>query len=177
MESNKQKETKQDTSTLPNKEELSEDIIDINKVLETLEPEKRSKIVSAFMALETEHSFRGPLPAPEDFKAYGEVIPDAPERILCLMEQQVEHRISTERNIVTSGLKESRRGQWMGYSIVVILIGLSTLLAFYGHDVTAGIMITAAIGLAVVFVLKQNPHEKEQDGVEKDKLLGLSFPV
>ena len=55
----------------------------------------------------------------------------------------------------------------MGYSIVVILRGLSTLLAFYGHDVTAGIMITAAIGLAVVFVLKQNPHEKEQDGVEK----------
>ena len=73
MESNKQKETKQDTSTLPNKEELSEDIIDINKVLETLEPEKRSKIVSAFMALETEHSFRGPLPAPEDFKAYGKL--------------------------------------------------------------------------------------------------------
>ena len=102
MEIDKQKETKQDTSTLPNKEELSEDITDINKVFETLEPEKRSKIVSAFMALETEHSFRGPLPAPEDFKAYGEVIPDAPERILCLMERQVEHRISTERNIVTS---------------------------------------------------------------------------
>ncbi len=56
---------------MPNKEELSEEITDINKVLETLEPEKRSKIVSAFMALETEHFFRGPLPAPEDFKAYG----------------------------------------------------------------------------------------------------------
>ena len=68
MEDNKHKETKQDTSTLPNKEELSEEITDINKVLETLEPEKRSKIVSAFMALEMEHSFRGPLPAPEDFK-------------------------------------------------------------------------------------------------------------
>ena len=168
MENDKQKETKQDTSTLPNKEELSEEITDINKVLETLEPEKRSKIVSAFMALETEHSFRGPLPAPEDFKAYGEVIPDAPERILCLMEQQVEHRISTERNIVTSGLKESRRGQWMGYSIVVILIGLSTLLALCGHDLIAGGMITAAIALAVVFVLNQNPRTKEQDEVEKE---------
>jgi len=44
----------------------------------------------------------------------------------------VEHRIGTERSIVTSGLKESQRGQWMGYSIVVILIGLSTLLALYG---------------------------------------------
>ena len=161
MEGNKHKETKQDTSTLPTKEELSEDITDINKVLENLEPDQRSKIVSAFMALETEHSFRGPLPAPE-------VIPDAPERILCLMEQQVEHRIGTERSIVTSGLKESQRGQWMGYSIVVILIGLSTLLALYGHDVTAGIMITAAIGLAVVFVLKQNPHVNGQDEVEKE---------
>ena len=167
MEIDKQKETKQDTSTLPNKEELSEDITDINKVLETLEPEQRTKIESAFMALETEHTFRGPLPAPEDFKAYGEVIPDAPERILCLMEQQVEHRISTERNIVTSGLKESRRGQWMGYSIVVILIGLSTLLALCGHDLTAGGMVAAAIALAVVFVLKQNPHANEQNGVEK----------
>ena len=168
MEIDKQKETKQDTSTLPNKEELSEDITDINKVLETLEPEKRSKIVSAFMALETEHSFRGPLPAPEDFKAYGDVIPDAPERILSMMERQVEHRISTERNIVTSGLKESFRGQWMGYSIVVILIGLSTLLALCGHDLTAGGMVAAAIALAVVFVLKQNPHTKEQDEVEKE---------
>ena len=120
------------------------------------------------MALEMEHTFRGPLPAPEDFKAYGEVDPDAPERILCLMERQVEHRISTERNIVTSGLKESRRGQWMGYSIVVILIGLPTLLALCGHDLTAGGMITAAIALAVVFVLKQNPRTKEQDEVEKE---------
>lgn len=168
MENDKQKETKQDTSTLPNKEELSEDITDINKVLETLEPEQRTKIESAFMALETEHTFRGPLPAPEDFKAYGEVIPDAPECILCLMEQQVEHRISTERNIVTSGLKESRRGQWMGYSIVVILIGLSTLLALCGHDLTAGGMVAAAIALVVVFVLKQNPHTKEQDEMEKE---------
>lgn len=40
MEGNKHKETKQDTSMLPTKEELSEDITDINKVLETLEPEK-----------------------------------------------------------------------------------------------------------------------------------------
>lgn len=161
--------------TLPTNEELSEEITDINKILETLEPEQRTKIESAFMALETEHTFCGPLPAPEDFKAYGKVIPDAPERILCLMEQQVEHRISTERNIVTSGLKESRRGQWMGCSIVIILIGLSSLLALYGHDVTAGFMITAGIGLAVVFVLKQNPHANEQDEVEKEWVVGLVF--
>lgn len=64
----------------------------------------------------------------------------------------------------------------MGYSIVVILIGLSTLLALCGHDLTAGGMVAAAIALAVVFVLKQNPHTKEQDEVEKkNELLDLSF--
>ena len=56
----------------------------------------------------------------------------------------------------------------MGYSIVVILIGMSTLLALCGHDLTAGGMVAAAIALAVVFVLRQNPHTKEQDEMEKE---------
>lgn len=95
-------------------ETLSEEITDVNKVLDTLDPEQRTIIVKAFMAMETERTFRGPLPAPEDFRAYGEVIPNAPERILSMTEQQVSHRIHTEEKIVKSGLAESRIGQWMG---------------------------------------------------------------
>ena len=48
------------------------------------------------MAIESERTFQGPLPAPEDFKAYGEVINNAPERILAMTEKQVNHRIQTE---------------------------------------------------------------------------------
>ena len=116
------------------------------------------------MAMESERTFRGPLPAPEDFKAYGEMIPNAPERILSMTEQLVLHHIHTEESIVKSGLVESRRGQWMGYSIVLILIGISTLLVSYGHDWVAEAMMTAAIGLSVIFVLRQNPREKETEG-------------
>ena len=50
-------------------EALSEEITDVNKVLDTLDPEQRTTIVKAFMALESERTFRGPLHAPEDFKA------------------------------------------------------------------------------------------------------------
>lgn len=127
-------------------------------------PNSGTIIVKAFMAMESERTFRGPLPAPEDFKAYGEMIPNAPERILSMTEQLVLHRIHTEESIVKSGLVESRRGQWMGYSIVLILIGISTLLVFYGHDWVAEAMMTAAIGLSVIFVLRQNPREKETEG-------------
>lgn len=45
-------------------------------------PNSGTIIVKAFMAMESERTFRGPLPAPEDFKAYGEMIPNATERIL-----------------------------------------------------------------------------------------------
>lgn len=113
--------------------------------------------------MKSERSFRGSLPAPEDFKAYGEVIENTPERILSMTEQQVKHRINTEDSIVKSGLAESRRGQWMGYSIVLVLILLAALLAMKGHDWVAGAMMTAAIGLAVIFVLRQNPHKEERE--------------
>ena len=127
-------------------------------------PNSGTIIVKAFMAMESERTFRGPLPAPEDFKAYGEMILNAPERILSMTEQLVLHRIHTEESIVKSGLVESRRGQWMGYSIVLILIGISTLLVSYGHDCVAEAMMKAAIGLSVIFVLRQNPRKKETEG-------------
>ena len=80
-----------------------------------------------------------------------------------MTEQQVKHRINTEDSIVKSGLAESRRGQWMGYSIVLALILLAALLAMKGHDWVAGAMMTAAIGLAVIFVLRQNRHKEERE--------------
>ena len=55
----------------------------------------------------------------------------------------------------------------MGYSIVIILIAMSALLAILGHDWVAGGMMTAAIALAVVFVLHQNP--KSENVAEQEK--------
>ena len=62
----------------PMKADEDTQTIDLNKVLDSLNTEQRHTIVKAFMAIESEHSFQGPLPAPEDFKAYGEVIANAP---------------------------------------------------------------------------------------------------
>ena len=42
--------------------------------------------------LMAEYIHQGPLPAPMDFAAYGDVLPDAPERILAMAEKEQEHR-------------------------------------------------------------------------------------
>ena len=61
----------------------------------------------------------------------------------------------------------------MGYSIVIILIAMSALLAILGHDWVAGGMMTAAIALAVVFVLHQNPKSENVAEQEKDNWFSL----
>lgn len=45
-------------------------------------------------------TFSGPLPAPEDFKAYQDVMADAPERILTMAEKQMAHRFECEKKII-----------------------------------------------------------------------------
>lgn len=55
-------------------EHLQEELpTDVNKVLQTIEPEKRKVIMGAMYAIEERFSFSGPLPAPEDLKAYKEL--------------------------------------------------------------------------------------------------------
>lgn len=53
---------------------------DINEILEELPEEKRKVIVSTMLAIESQ-SYSGPLPSPEDFKAYEQAMKGVTERI------------------------------------------------------------------------------------------------
>lgn len=89
----------------PGKEPLHEEFpADVNKVLESIEPAQREILMGAMYALESRSTYSGPLPAPEDFKAYKEVLADAPERIIAMAERQQKHRIDLENKIVDSGI-------------------------------------------------------------------------
>ncbi|MDQ6957470.1 MAG: DUF2335 domain-containing protein [Mariprofundaceae bacterium] len=66
----------------------------------------------------------GPLPAPNDFAAYNEVIPGAAERILRLAEIESEHRRNQEKKAMERMHRETLLGQ-----IFALTIGLSGILA------------------------------------------------
>lgn len=72
-------------------------------------------------------SWSGALPRPDDFARFGEIVPDAPERILRMAEREQQHRIDLEAQIVPANNAAGRRGQWLGAGISVLAMVLAVL--------------------------------------------------
>lgn len=140
---------------------------DVEKVLASIDPEKRSVIVSAMV--EMRQTFSGPLPRPADFKAYKEVLSNAPERILLMAEkqQQQQHRIDSEERIIKADIRESIFGQVFAVLLVVLFLAAAVYLGINGHDWLAGIVATLSATISAIFYLKSTPSNKDLDNVDK----------
>jgi uncharacterized membrane protein len=82
--------------------------------------------------------YQGPIPSPELFKQYGEVIADAPERILRVFEQDSEHVRHMQKNALQAQREESRRVHWMAFALIAGGFVLAVLFAYMGKDLLAG---------------------------------------
>ncbi len=81
------------------------------------------------LELHSERFWSGVLPRPEDFAKFGEIVPDAPERILWMAEAEQAHRIAVETKIVDGNLRSATRGQHLGAFISLAALGLAALSA------------------------------------------------
>ncbi|MBR1754967.1 MAG: DUF2335 domain-containing protein [Bacteroidaceae bacterium] len=135
-------------------------LTDINEVLETLTPDQRQVIEGTIIALE-QRSFSGPLPAPEDFETYEKVLPGSTDRILTMTEKSLDSRISNEKTIIETRLKQSGRGQILGFILALFFGAMALVLALTNHEALAGIIATGdIISLAIIFVLNREPRQK-----------------
>lgn len=107
-------------------------------------------------------SFSGPLPHPEIFNRYAEVIPDAPERILKVFEDDSKHA----RDITTLALEvqrdDNRRAHWMAWSLVIAGFMLSAVFALKDKDTLAGIALGSTLVAIVTGFLKSRNHDKSK---------------
>ncbi len=83
---------------------------------------------------ETFHS--GPIPTPEMLAAYSKIVPDSPERILVMAENESLHRQKLEQDALDSNIKDRRSlrleikyGQTLAALICLSIIGCGTYLA------------------------------------------------
>lgn len=116
-----------------------------------------------------QRSYSGPLPAPEDFAAYEKVLPGSTDRIISMAEKSLDSRINNEKTIIETRLKQSGRGQILGFILALFFGVISLILALTGHEVLAGIIASGdIISLAVIFVLNREPNKKDKENLSDD---------
>ena len=70
------------------------------------------------------------------------------ERILPMAEKEQDRLIAWETTALSTSRQETKRGQWLGFTIAVVCLGAGIFLAVSGHEVVAAIALGAgAVGL------------------------------
>jgi len=107
---------------------------------------------------------------------YEAALPGAAERILAMAEDRLEHRCALEKDELNSIIEcrkldraERRRGQWLGFSVCIILVVAALIASLHGHDTFASIVggttIVSVIGAFVLGrVLPGSEPEKKTKG-------------
>ncbi len=105
---------------------------------------------------------QGPLPHPEVFGQYDQILPGSAERLLRLVEQEAEHRRAMETQQLRSEIIETRIGQFMAFLIGIFTIVAGSYTALHGAQVPGAFIGSGGvIGLVTVFIYgrkrKQSP--------------------
>jgi len=89
---------------------------------------------------------RGPLPSPEQMAKYEELWPGATKYFFTALTKQTEHRQSIEKQVISSNISATKRGQWMAFILFGIILVGGFVLMYIGKNVTG--LITAMSGVA-----------------------------
>jgi len=131
------------------------------KLLPEDEKHKATHTLSVSLQRTIRHSYRGPLPRPEDLEKYSKVIPNGADRIMIMAEKQQDHRMALESKVIGEQQFQSKLGQWFGFIIglVVVIGGVGCVVS--GHEI-AGLIFsgTGLTGLVSVFVIGKKSQVK-----------------
>lgn len=144
-------------------EKISADVVEVIEKVDPLIralPQAQQQEVRQIVTMAI--AFQGPLPPPAMLEHYGKIIPNAPERMMALLEKQTDHRIAMETKLVDGRVSVTKTGQWMAFVLSLFFGSTAAYLGINGHEWLAGtIATTTIIGLAVVFVLGKEPGQKQ----------------
>jgi uncharacterized membrane protein len=100
---------------------------------------------------------RGPLPDPETLAHYGEILPDAPHRILCMAEKE------QDRSIYMSQRFDAYKSRGQHYALIIVLAAFSlhAFLAYLGHE-ALGFVVSGSALLSVVGAFIYGERKKKE---------------
>jgi len=130
---------------------------DVNEVPTTL-----------FVRAETEIS-KGPLPPPQILREYDNIIENGAERIMAMAEKEQAARLKerelngeSNRKLADRKLDYFKRGQWMGFSLALIVLLSAGFFAYLQFITLATILLaTTLVALVGLFVYTTKNQNKE----------------
>lgn len=98
---------------------------DLVKLVSNLSDEKRLELINVLQVSRVQTTFSGPLPPPEDFKRYNEVLPNAADRILSMAENEQKIRSDGQTKMLANDRKRINGSIGIGASMIAVA-GLAT---------------------------------------------------
>ena len=150
---------------------MQNDLANLNKP-EIAIPHDQGKtpVIAKYQRMEAS-SFSGPLPHPEILAKYNQIIPNGAERIMCMAEKQMNHRmgldnekLGMDKMILESDIRRSDRGVIFGFVIAILIIlgGFGLILA--GIQVIGIVaIITPLISIIGIFVYTERSRKIDEE--------------
>lgn len=111
--------------------------------------------------------FQGPIPHPDIFRQYGEVVADAPERILRVFEDDSKHARDIQMAALVAQKADNSRVHWMAWSLIAGGYILSGIFASLGKDTLAGILLASTLTGTITGFLQGRLSTQKQESVKK----------
>ncbi len=161
--------------TAPNNVEENISAIESTKFEEVIEPiignaalPDEQKVKQIVGIMQVQESFSGPIPHPIILKGYKELVPDAPERIMQMAEQEQQHRHLVEIEMLKQNKQNieisadaNKRSQIFAFVLVIFLISVGTIFAFM-ELVAVSVTIFGSTLVAVAAVFIAGKHKNKE---------------
>jgi uncharacterized membrane protein len=108
--------------------------------------------------------FSGPIPPPDLLRKYNDIVDNGAERLFAAFENQTRHRQELENTVVQGAEARANRGQWMGFIMANVVLGVGGVMVFSGHEEAGAVVISVdLVGLVSVFIYGRHTQRQERE--------------
>ncbi|WP_160993144.1 DUF2335 domain-containing protein [Ligilactobacillus salivarius] len=147
------------------KNDLQSSKANVDEVIDSVKKLPREDQEMAISKLEM---YSGPIPHPDILKKYDELDPGAAKLIIENGVKESEHRRKLEVQAMNYTAKDSKRREWMGFFLGIIIILVGALLIYLGHTIT-GTVLSGISAVSLVSLFVGNSSEEDKSEKKEDK--------
>lgn len=104
--------------------------------------------------------YEGPIPTAEELQKYKEIMPDLPDRILTVFEEDSKHTRDMGKRALEGSINFDKRSQIMAFTIILVGLLGTFFLAYLDKDVASIITGVGTVALIFKGTFSKNNNEK-----------------